>query len=360
VIGVRLERRLQDDPRRAAASRILGVIGALVVAGIVLQATGRSAFGLFGDALDATFGERLSLDETAVLATPILLNALAVAIALRMRIWNIGSEGQFYMGAWAATAVGIHADWSKPLLVLVMAIAGAAAGAAWILVPALARAYWGVNEIITTLLLNFVAISWVEWFSIGIWRDQKAAVVRATPQVHAGLPYLFGSTTLHVGFLVPLVIAAVFFFVFRYTRWGYEVDIVGGNPRAAAFAGISVNRRIVTVMLLSGAIAGLSGMIHLVGVTSRLQGTISNNYGLSGFIVAALAGRSVLGLVAGGLFIASLLHAGIALQTEGLSTYIVVAIYGLVLLGIAVAEMASRYRVVRAGDRRVPVTEGPG
>jgi simple sugar transport system permease protein len=347
MTGFRLERRSTDSSRRAAGTRVLGVVGALIICGVVLQITGRSAFGLFGDAIDATFGERLNFDETAVLATPILLNALAVAVALRMRIWNIGSEGQFYMGAWAAAAIGIHADWNKPLMVLAMAVAGAAAGAAWMLVPAFARAYWGVNEIITTLLLNFVAISWVEWFSISIWRDEKAAVVRATPQVHAGLPYLFGSTTLHVGFLVPLAIAAIFFFVFRYTRWGFEVDMIGGNPRAAEFAGIHVNRRIVTVMLLSGAIAGLSGMIHLVGVTSRLQGTISNNYGLSGFIVAALAGRSVVGLAAGGLFIASLLHAGIALQTEGLSVYIVVAIYGLVLLGIAVAEVASRYRLVR-------------
>jgi general nucleoside transport system permease protein len=354
-VSWRLERRLDIDTRHAALWRVGGVIVALVIAGIILQLTGRSAFTLLKDSIDSTFGSRRGLEETGVLATPILMNALAVFIAYRMKVWNIGVEGQFYMGAWAATGIGIHLDAPKPLLVLLMSLAGIAAGGAWILVPALARAYLGVNEIITTLLLNFVAIQWVFWFSLDIWRDKAAAVVQATPPVQARLPGLFGSTVLHVGFLVPLVVAVILFYVFRNTRWGYEVEIVGGNPRAAEFAGIDVRRRIVIVMLLSGGLAGLSGAIHLMGATGRLQGTISNQYGLSGFIVAALAGASIVGLLVGGLFIASLLHSGLALQAEGLSVYIVVALYGLTLLGIANAEAASRYRLVREHD--APVEE---
>jgi len=145
----------------------------------------------------------------------------------------------------------------------------------------------------------------------------------------------------------------VMFFLFRSTRWGYEVDMIGGNPRAAAFAGIPVKRRIVTVMLLSGAIAGLSGMIHLAGAAIRLNGSISNNYGLSGFIVAALAGNSIVGLVVGGLFIAAMLHAGVALQSEGFSVFIVAGVYGLVLAGIGLGEVAARFRLVR------PAPAGP-
>jgi simple sugar transport system permease protein len=210
-----------------------------------------------------------------------------------------------------------------------------------------------VNEIITTLLLNFVAIQMVRWLSIGPWRDAAAEVVQATPVVNARLPLYPGSFILHIGFFLPLILAAVCFFAFRTSRWGFEVDMVGGNPRAAAFAGINVPRRILTVMLISGALAGISGMVHLTGATFRLQGTISNSYGLSGFIVAALAGASFVALVAGGLFIALLLASGIALQGAGLSVYIVLAIYGLALIGIAVGEMVSRYRLVtarRGGD----------
>jgi simple sugar transport system permease protein len=141
--------------------------------------------------------------------------------------------------------------------------------------------------------------------------------------------------------------------VFRSTRWGFEVDMIGGNPRAAEFAGMKVTRRIVVVMLISGAIAGVSGMLHLAGPAQRLNSSISNNYGLSGFIVAALAGASVVGLVAGAVFIAAALHAGITLQSDGLSVFIVAAVYGIVLLGIAVGEVAARFRLVRAGRAEV-------
>jgi general nucleoside transport system permease protein len=344
-VRLRFERKLHVEPRQAALVRIAGLLVALIVAGMALQLTGRSTPTLTFDALRSTLGQRGGLESTSVIATPILMNAVAVAIALRMKIWNIGVEGQFLMGAWAATGIGIHLNLPGPLLLFLMALAGAAAGALWILIPAIARANWKVNEIITTLLLNFVALHWVEWFSIGIWRDKAAAVVQATPLVNARLPGLFGSAVAHVGFLIPLLMAPFFWWVFRTSRWGYEVDMIGGNPRAAAFAGINVRRRILSVMLLSGAIGGLSGMVHLSGASGRLQGTISNAYGLSGFIVAALAGASFLGLLAGGAFIALLLRSGIFLQARGLSVFIVLAIYGLVLVGIAVGEMASRYRI---------------
>jgi simple sugar transport system permease protein len=126
--------------------------------------------------------------------------------------------------------------------------------------------------------------------------------------------------------------------------------MIGGNPRAAEFAGIRVTRRIVVVMLISGAIAGLAGMLHLAGPAQRLNSSISTNYGLSGFIVAALAGASVVGVVIGSVFIAAMLHAGITLQSDGLSVFVVAAVYGLVLLGIAVGEVAARFRIVRAGS----------
>lgn len=356
---VHLERRLHVAPRRAAGMRILGAAAALVLAAGILQLTGRSAVSLTGEALRSTFGSRFGLEETALIATPILLAAIAVAIPLRMRLWNIGVEGQFYMGAWAAAGVGIYVDVPGPLLLILMALAGAAAGAIWIALPAIARAWWGVNEIITTLLLNFVAILWVGWFSIEIWRDRAAAVIQATPLVRATIPRLPGATILHAGVVVPIALAVVFWYVFRNTRWGFEVDIAGGNPRAAEFAGVDVRRRIITVMLMSGAIGGLSGMIHLAGATFRLQQTISNSYGLSGFIVAALAGASFVGVLVGGAFIATLLHAGIALQGTGLSVYIVVAVYGLVLVGIAVGEQAARYRLVLGRDGGRTSRAGP-
>lgn len=344
----RLERRLEVDAKRAALTRIGGAIGAMIVVGILLLLTGRNAFWIFWQALDAIFGRQRGIEGVALRGIPILMTALGVALSLRMKVWNIGSDGQFLMGALAAVGVGIHMDGPGWLVLILMAVAATVAGAAWILVPALARAYWDVNEIITTLLLNFVALQLVTWSALGFWRDKAAAVIQSTREVPFTLPGLPGANSVTIALLVPLVIAAVLWWVFRSTTIGYEIDIIGGNPRAAGFAGIAVRRRILVVMLFTGAIAGLGGMLQLSAPGAQaMNAGFSAQFGLSGFIVAALAGASFWGVIGGGLFIASMFYAGIVLQTKGLSVYIIFAIYGVILTGIALGEIAARYRVVR-------------
>ncbi|MCY3649563.1 MAG: ABC transporter permease [Acidimicrobiaceae bacterium] len=344
----RLERRLEVDAKRAALTRIGGAVGAMVVVGILLLLTGRNAFLIFWQALDAIFGRQRGIEGVALRAIPILMTALGVALSLRMKVWNIGSDGQFLMGALAAVGVGIHMDGPGWLVLILMAAAATLAGAAWILVPALARAYWDVNEIITTLLLNFVALQLVTWSALGFWRDKAAAVIQSTREVPFTLPGIPGANSVTIALLVPLAIAAVLWWVFRSTSIGYEIDIIGGNPRAAGFAGIAVRRRILIVMLFTGAIAGLGGMLQLSAPGAQaMNAGFSAQFGLSGFIVAALAGAAFWGVIGGGLFIASMFYAGIVLQTKGLSVYIIFAIYGVILTGIALGEIAARYRVVR-------------
>jgi len=344
----RLERRLEVDAKRAALTRIGGAVGAMVVVGILLLLTGRNAFLIFWQALDAIFGRQRGIEGVALRGIPILMTALGVALSLRMKVWNIGSDGQFLMGALAAVGVGIHMDGPGWLVLILMAAAATLAGAAWILVPALARAYWDVNEIITTLLLNFVALQLVTWSALGFWRDKAAAVIQSTREVPFTLPGIPGANSVTIALLVPLAIAAVLWWVFRSTSIGYEIDIIGGNPRAAEFAGIAVRRRILIVMLFTGAIAGLGGMLQLSAPGAQaMNAGFSAQFGLSGFIVAALAGAAFWGVIGGGLFIASMFYAGIVLQTKGLSVYIIFAIYGVILTGIALGEVAARYRVVR-------------
>jgi simple sugar transport system permease protein len=347
----RLERRLEVDARRAALTRIGGAVGAMVVVGIVLLLTGRNAFWIFWQGLDAIFGRQRGIEGAALRAIPILMTALGVALSLRMKVWNIGSDGQFLMGALAAVGVGIHMDGPAWLVLIVMAAAATLAGAAWILVPALARAYWDVNEIITTLLLNFVALQLVTWSALGFWRDKEAAVIQSTREVAHTLPGLPGANSVTIALLVPLVIAAALWWVFRSTTIGYEIDTIGGNPRAAGYAGIAVRRRILIVMLFTGAIAGLGGMLQLSAPGAQaMNAGFSAQFGLSGFIVAALAGASFWGVIGGGLFIASMFYAGIVLQTKGLSVYIIFAIYGAILTGVALGEIAARYRMVRRDE----------
>lgn len=346
----RLVRRLDTDARTGALTRVAGAVGALVLVGLLLLITGRNPFWILFEALKAIFGSQRGIEGVALRAIPILMTALGVALSLRMKVWNIGSDGQFLVGAFAAVGVGIHMDGPGWLVLAVMALAAIAAGAAWILVPALARAFWDVNEIITTLLLNFVAIQLVTWSALGFWRDKKAAVIQSTEEVPFTLPDLPGTKSLTVALLVPFAIALALWWVFRSTTVGYEIDTIGGNPRAAGFAGIRVRRRILTVMLVTGAIAGLGGMLQLSAPGAQaLNAGFSAQFGLSGFIVAALAGASFAGVIGGGVFIASMFYAGLVLQTKGLSVYIIFAMYGIILTGIALGEIAARYRLERAG-----------
>ncbi|MEO1065090.1 MAG: ABC transporter permease [Actinomycetota bacterium] len=359
----RLERRLDSDARSAAIARIAGALLAFVVAGVLLWFTGRNPLQIFWDGLDAVFGGRSGIEGTTLRAVPILMTALAVALSLRMKIWNIGSDGQFLVGALAALGVGIHVDGPGWLVLIVMAVVAALAGAVWILVPALARAYWDVNEIITTLLLNFVAVQLVAWAALGFWRDEGSAVTQSTERVPYVLAALPGTDQLTIAVLVPFALAFALWWTFRSTTVGYEIDMIGGNARAAGFAGIDVKRRIVTVMLVTGAIAGLGGMLQLSAPGAQAMSSgFSAQFGLSGFIVAALAGGAFLGVLAGGFFIASLFFAGLVLQTKGLSVFIIFGIYGIILTGIALGEVAARYRLVRARGEEIapgPPSETP-
>jgi general nucleoside transport system permease protein len=346
VSALRLSRRLGESSGRTAIIRFAGGALALVFAAVILQLTGRDAPTLAGDAWEASFGSRADITQMGALATPILMAAVAVAFSFRARMWNLGVNGQLLMGAWAAAGVGLNVDGPDWLLLVLMAAAAAAAGAVWVLAPALMRIKLGISEVITTLLLNSVAYYWVVYFATDRWRDPGSGVLNSTARIETDLPLVFDSTTLHAGFFVPVVLIVVFAAVFRFTRWGFEVDMTGGNPEAARVAGIPVERRLIGAMLASGALAGVAGMMQLTGSAHRLSPTLASDAGFTGFIVAALAAGSGVALLLVGGFIAFLTRAGITLQTEGLSTDVVTAINGVILVAVGLADVASRYRLV--------------
>jgi len=326
--------------------RLFAVALALVLVGVTLELSGLEPIALGKKALLQTLATSYGIQQTVILATPLIMTGLAVALGMKMRLWNIGTDGQLYLGAFAATAVGLFVQGPTWIMLVLMFMAGALGGILWIFIPALLRAYWNVNEIITTLLLNFVAVLLVSHFAIGPWRDTGAAILSATRRIPYELP-AFGDSYLHIGIFIPVIIAALLAIMMRNTRWGYEVRVIGSNRGAAEFTGIPVLRHILLIMLLSGAIAGISGMIIIAGTSHRLSGTISNSYGYMGIIVAALANGSPLGVLISGVLLAILLNAGIVLQTSGLSVSAMLAINGVILIFAAVGEVATQYRLVR-------------
>lgn len=353
-----MQRGVSWQLRRAATVRpgaaILGRIGAIVLAlavvAVVLTLAGRAPTALAGEVVTSAFGSAFGLEDLGLLVAPLILTGVAVAVAQRMGLWNIGGEGQFYAGAVAATGVGLNLSGPDAVMLPAMALAGMAGGAFWILVPTLARALAGINELITTLLLNFVAGLVVSWLATGPWLDRKSGALGTTARVPYEVPTLGDS--LHWGLPIAVLVALAAGAALTFTRWGYEVRISGANPGAAVYAGVPMRRRIVAVMLLSGAVAGLAGMLELAGTVHRLQGGISNNYGYLGIMVAVLARGSCLAVIAAAVLMGTLLNAGIILQTQGINTNAVLAITGLILFFTALGDELAHYRVVRAPGER--------
>lgn len=345
-MSLRFQRLPSASAGAALAARIAAVLAALALSGLVLAASGADPVALGQRVAMASFGSRFGLQDLGLLVTPLILTGLAVTVMQRIGLWNIGAEGQFYAGAFAAAAVGLFADGPDVVVLPAMALAGALGGLVWILVPTLARAYAQVNELITTLLLNFVATLLVSYVATGPWRDRVMHGQASTARIRVRVPSLWGEV--HWDLPVAVLLAAAAAALFAYTRWGYEVRVAGANPRAAAYAGIPVRARIVAVMLLSGAVAGLAGMLELAGTAHRLQVGISNNYGYLGIVVAVIARGSCLGVIAGAALMAVILNAGIVLQTQGLNTSTVLAITGLILVLIAIGDEAAHYRLVPA------------
>lgn len=341
--SLRLQRLPSASPGIALAARATAIVLALVFAGIILAMTGANPIELASEVVDASFGSSFGMEDLGVLVIPLILTGLSVAVAQQIGAWNIGAEGQFYAGAFAAAAVGLFVPGPPALILVLMFIAGLVGGAAWILVPTLARAYANVNELITTLLLNFVAILLVYFVSTNAWRDKMAN--SATPRLSAEIPEFWGS--IHWGLPIVILVALLVAGLLAFSRWGYEVRLVGSNPSAAKYAGMPVRRHLITVMLLSGAIAGLAGMLEIAGTVHRLQGGISNNYGYLGIMVAVLARSSAVGVIFSAALMAFILNSGIILQTQGLTTSTVLAITGLILFLTAIGDELAHYRIAR-------------
>ena len=231
-----------------------------------------------------------TLLEVLVSATPILFTGAAVAIAFRAGYWNIGAEGQLLLGAIAAAGIGTVVGGLPPLVALpVMVVGGALAGAAWALLPALLRVRFGIDEVVTTLLLNPVALLLVNGLLHGPWRDPVTGFPES-PRISASaeFPALIERSRLHLGFLLALVVIAVAWYVLGRTPTGLRLRAAGLSPQGARFAGIDISRTLLGAALVSGAIAGIAGVSEVAGIQNRLTGGLSPGYGYTGIVVATL------------------------------------------------------------------------
>ncbi len=352
---IKLEPRLDEPPAWFTAVVSLGaIVVALILGGIIIAIVGGNPFLSYAHIARASFGDFGVLSDTIVKATPIILAALACSIAFRMKLWNIGAEGQFIMGAFGASAVVlapiVPAEASRWLFIPVMAMAGMAAGAVWGFIPGYLKAKFNVNEIISTLMLNYIAIAWINFWIFGVWSEggfqmspkfPEAAWLPRLSEYAKTIPFFRGLTT-HAGLLLGIVAAVVLWFIVYRSRWGYEIRLIGDNPQAAKYAGISITRNTVWVMMLSGALAGLGGMSEVSGVVHRLQtAPIAAGYGFTGIIVAWLAKLNPLVIILVSVLFGALILAGREIQPSGIPKMI----QGIILVCLIASDFLLRYRV---------------
>lgn len=350
AISVRFERRASTPLGLRIVVLSLAVVLGAFAGGALVQASGYSAVTAFGAILDGSFGGSYQLSQTVAAAIPLAIIGLGTAIAFRVQLWNIGGEGQFYMGAFGATAVeliGGPAGWPAPVLVPAMLIAGFVAGAAWALLPGLLRAWHGVNEIITTLMLNYVAVLWVNYLVYGPWKDPAGHNFPFTPRFpdNAIFPRV-GDGQLHLGVIVPIVAAVVFILILARTRWGYELRVVGENAEAARYAGIDVRSTMLTAMLVSGGMAGIAGMVQVSGIIHLLNGQLSSNYGYTAIIVAWLARLNPLAVLIVSVLFGALLNGGFAVSQVGIPQALGGVLQGMILFFVlGIGDLFTRYRL---------------
>ena len=319
------------------------LIAAAVVGGLVIAIAGSNAFEAYKTMLDSSFNGLRPLTRTMPLATPLIFTGLAAAIAFRMKVWNIGAEGQLYMGAVAASglALTIPSDIPKPLMIVAILLGGAAAGAVWAGLAAIPKAYLNTDEVITTLMLNFVALSFMSYLIYGstsFWKNPKSSFPQGLhiPE-SAVMPRI--SYRLHYGIVIAVVAAVVLWWVLRRTTYGFEVRTVSDSKEAARYAGMRGNSKLISVLAISGALAGIAGAIEVSGVVKRLDpNVLASELGYTGIVVAAVARFNCLGVIPVAVLLAASVVSGSSLQRIGIPPEIVFLLQGLIYLFVAAGE----------------------
>lgn len=302
----RLRKRSRPLGRWALLIVPAAVSLSLIISLLLLMLSGVSPLAGLVSLFQGAFGSTWALEDCLIKAIPLFLCSLGVAIAFRLQIWNIGAEGQFALGTIGATWIALSLPGlSTWLLLPLMVIAACVAGGFWGLIPALLRQRLGTNEIIVTLMMNYVAILLLEFLVYGVWRDSSGFPMTAQ-FVPAAVVGKIGPTNIHWGLVHCLLLGLLTWVFLRFSRWGYELKICGENVRAARYAGLPYDRLVALVMVLSGALAGWAGFLEVSASLNRLQPSVMVGYGYTAIVVAWLARLSPLKIGVAAFFLAAL------------------------------------------------------
>ena len=350
---MRLEARSTPSAAALVVAPLAAVTFTLLISALLVLWAGAPVGPTYLLLIKGGFGSVFAWSETLTRAVPLILTGLAATVAFKARLFNIGAEGQLYAGALAAVAVGglhggVGLELSPWLLFPLMMLAAAAAGALLMLGPALLKTKLGVDEVVTTLLLNFIMLLAVSLMLDGPMKDPTAMgwPQSVALQGELELSKLISQTRLHTGLIGAALLALALWALMKYTVLGFDIRAPGANARAAAFAGVPVTRTVVLVALMSGALAGLAGAIEVAGRTGYVTLDMSPGYGYSGIVIAMLAALHPLGVLAASVFVAGVLVGADSMsRAVNVPTYIADVIVAASLISVLVATLFTQYRL---------------
>ena len=370
--SLKFEKRLKPSRIALIGVPIISLALAFLFGAVLLAVAGANPWDTYAAMLEGAIGtpgqwadgDFYNATELLVKAVPLILTGLSVAVAFRMLFWNIGAEGQLVMGGIAAAAVALFLPSrlgflpESPIIYIpLMFVAAILGGAAWALIPALLKAYLKVNEIITTLMFNYIAILWYQYLFTTAWKDPEGFGFPGSALIpdFTWIPRVTGR--LHWGLLLAIAAAFLVWLIMGKTRWGYEIRLIGENSTAANYAGVSIIRNIILVMILSGGLAGLAGFVEVAAISHRLQHGLAVGYGFTGIIVAWLARLNPWGVIFVALALSALLVGGDQIQISmGLPASVGLVLQGAILLFVLGGDIFTKYklRFIRTAPSKEP------
>ncbi|HEW93755.1 ABC transporter permease [Candidatus Geothermarchaeota archaeon] len=297
--------------------------------------------------LKGSLGSKYGFSETIVRMSPILLTGLGVAIAFLVRFWNIGAEGQLYVGALLSALIGVYISLPKPLHILVASVAGLVGGALAIYPSIYLKQRYGVDEVVTTLLSNWIYILWISAILHFYWKNPLTHWPES-PYIHdsAELPRIPGFGRMHLGFIIGIILIGIYYIMYTRSKYGYELKMIGLNPKAAYLQGMDVDKRIFIAALLSGALAGLAGAYEVMGVSHTIREDLSPGYGYSGILVATLGMSHPIGVFLAAFFVSIIEIGMLSLQrTTGIPYPLAMVFEGSLFAVAALTQLYSSYRI---------------
>lgn len=346
---IKLEKREHLSYVTEVAFMLLALLLSFLVSAILIKASGSSVGDAMGALMKGAFGSPKAILETCIQATPLIFTGLAVLVAFKAKIWNIGVEGQLWMALIFATFVSLYMTFLPRALLLVTTIAAAMLGGAlYAMLAAFMKNRFNANIVIVTIMMNYLVKFLVSYLLGGVWTDPEQHMLRTIRFDKATYIPTVLTSRFHIGFFVAILSAVILLILLERSSIGYEIKAIGENPVASGYKGIKIQRTIIIIMLISGALAGMAGVFEMNGLHHRLKMDISPGFGFTGILIAMLGRMNPLGVVAAAIFFGALTNGSVTMQIfTGVPAALVTSIQGIVLLFLLITEVASKYRLVR-------------